>query len=138
MKTIILLASTCVLGSLIHCAAASPDSGPTLSSTNIVRESASGPILTPTPIPVPRLSLELPPAKPVSDAGPIPILRNDFNIPRSEQVTRHPFDIESAERVNVNSMREYRQGWEKLRIAPGSSSPVLYPSRIHRSFEANQ
>jgi hypothetical protein len=134
MNTIRPLAVTYLLASLINCAAATPDPDPTL-----LGQSASETLVAAAPIIAPRLSLDLPPAKSIPDSGPIPILRNSSNLPRPGEVMRHPLNIDSAERVNEHAMRDYREKWDSFGKAPGSLPlPVLYPSRVHRTYEATR
>jgi len=147
-----------LLGFLVCCAAGSPEPVQTLSGTDLmpgIRQPAFSGVLTDaqfrlvirgasqlrddesvfTARPV-RLSLDLPTIVPLPRSGELSI-RTDAGssstLPVKERV-RH--GTESAERVNVEAMRDYRERWKKsLDEFSPRPLPILYPSTIQRTLE---
>jgi len=87
-----------------------------------------------TPRPV-RLSLDLPLSEPLAPSGEFP-LRADPNISPNVPPEQRASSIESAERGNVEAMRDYRERWKKFldEFSP-RPVPILYPSTIQRTLE---
>ena len=141
-----------LLGSLVCCAAGSAEPVQSLFGTNPmlgIRQPAFSGVLTDaqfrlviqsasrpgdgeavfTQQPVVRLSLDLP-------ASELP-LRTDSNISPTVPMEQRVRDsTESAERVNVEAMRDYRERWKKFldEFSP-RPRPILYPSTIQRTLE---
>jgi len=153
MKTTPFFFSGFLLGALVCCAVGSPEPVQPLFGTNLSPLTFSGVLLdkqlrlviqaasqrdgqsgfNPRSV---RLSLDLPRTEPLAATGELPI-RTDVNvlpnIPLEERVNR---STESAERVNVEAMRDYRERWKKF-LDEFSSRPVpiLYPSTVQRTLE---
>jgi hypothetical protein len=83
-----------------------------------------------------RLSFDLPRSVPLASSGEVPIQPDAdslSSVPVRERVGR---GTESAEKVNVEAMRDYRERWDKFREQFSQRpKPILYPSTIQRTLE---
>jgi hypothetical protein len=83
-----------------------------------------------------RLSLDLPTIVPLPASSELPIRMDVDSLSSAPVEERLSRSTESAERVNVEAMRDYRARWKKLldQFSP-RPVPVLYPSTIERTLE---